>query len=196
MSVIVGIKHQGITYLGTDSQMTKGSVKKHYTHIDNRKIWRPDDVSHLLLGGVGILKGLNEVKHINGLIDPLTLRTDRIDTAYVFQHIIPRIVYRMEEHKLVENKDFNPKMQNEFLFANKGELYHLNYDGSIITIDDYAAIGSGSIEAIGSLLSTEGEDPVIRIKKAIKAAIEHDIYVDYPIFIMNTHDDTVIQIKQ
>lgn len=49
MSVIVGIKDQGITYLGTDSQMTKGSVKKHYTHIDNRKTRYPDRVSHLLL---------------------------------------------------------------------------------------------------------------------------------------------------
>lgn len=77
MSVIVGIREKGITYLGTDSQITKRSIKKHYTHIDNRKIWHPDAISHLLIGGVGVLKGLNVIKHINGLIDPLTLRTDR-----------------------------------------------------------------------------------------------------------------------
>jgi ATP-dependent protease HslVU (ClpYQ) peptidase subunit len=196
MSVIVGIKDQGITYLGADSQMTKGSVKKHYIHQDNRKVWHPDEVTHLLMGGVGVLKGINTIKNVNGLIDMHTLRKDRIDSAYVFHQLGTKIFYHMDEQRLLESKDYNPKMQNEFLFASKNQLYHLYNDGSVLTIDDYAAIGSGSIEAMGSLLSTEGEDPVQRITKAIKAAIDHDIYVDFPIFIMNTQDDTVIHINE
>lgn len=42
---------------------------------------------------------------------------------------------------------------------------------------------SESSEAIGSLLSTENDDPKIRIIKAIKASAANDIYVDYPIVL-------------
>ena len=56
----------------------------------------------------------------------------------------------------------------------------------MIEIDDYVAIGSGSQEAIGSLLSTEGQNPRKRIVKAIKASAASDIYVDYPIILTDT----------
>lgn len=56
-------------------------------------------------------------------------------------------------------------------------------------MDDFCAVGSGSCEALGSLLSSVNiEDPVERIKIAIKASAAHDIYVDYPIVISNTKD--------
>ena len=59
----------------------------------------------------------------------------------------------------------------------------------VIEIDDFCAIGSGSCEALGSLLSSANiDDPVERIKMAIKASAAHDIYVDYPIVISNTKD--------
>lgn len=55
-----------------------------------------------------------------------------------------------------------------------------------VFLNDYVAIGSGSSEAIGSLLSTEGEDPKTRIIKAIKASAANDISVDYPIILTDT----------
>ena len=57
-----------------------------------------------------------------------------------------------KEEKLIDSKEFKPTMTNNFLFANKGELYLISTDGSVLQVEDFAAIGSGSIEAIGSLL--------------------------------------------
>ena len=77
-------------------------------------------------------------------------------------------------------------MDSSFLFAYKDQLFMINSDGCVIEIDDYVAIGSGAQEAIGSLLSTEGQGARRRIVKAIKASAANDIYVDYPIILADT----------
>jgi ATP-dependent protease HslVU (ClpYQ) peptidase subunit len=196
MSVIVGVKEKDVIYIGADSQITKGGSKKSQISPNNRKVWHPDDIDSLLMGSVGLIRGINIIKTINGLIDQKTLSDHQIDYDYVINHVSSKLMEKMEEHKLIESKDFNPKMQNEFLFAYKDSLYLIGSEASVIQIDDYIAIGSGSIEAMGNLSSTEKEDPITRITKAIQAAIENDIYVDYPIIIMNTKDKNVIIIQE
>ena len=80
-------------------------------------------------------------------------------------------------------------MESKYLFAFKDKLFIIGFDGSVIEVDDYIAIGSGESESIGSLLTTNSdEDPETRIIKAIKASAAHDIYVDYPIVLSNTKD--------
>ena len=198
MSVIVGIIHEGVVYIGTDSQVTKGGTKKSNNHPNNRKIWHPDGRDQLLIGSAGLLKGINAIKSINGLIDQATLSQESLNYNYVVKNVARRIMDTMEEIKLIESKDYNPKMLNEFLFAYKNELFMIGSDGSVLQIDDFSAIGSGSVEAIGSLLSTINEDPKTRIIKAIEAAIQNDIYVGYPIIIMNTNNQNndIIQEKE
>lgn len=196
MSVIVGIIHDGVVYIGSDSQMTKGGTKKSYNHPNNRKIWHPDGREHLLMGSAGLLKGINVIKSINGLIDQRTLSEITLNYNYVVKNVARRIMDSMEEVKLIDSKDYNPKMLNEFLFANNDELYMIGTDGSVLQIDDFSAIGSGAIEAIGSLLSTEKDEPKTRIIRAIEAAIQNDIYVGYPIVIMNTKDQHVDIIQE
>ena len=195
MSVIVGIVHEGVVYIGSDSQVTKGGTKKNYLHANNRKVWHPDGRDHLLMGSAGLLKGINVVKSINGLIDQATLSEGTLNYNYVVKNVSKKIMDHMEEVKLIESKDYNPKMLNEFLFANKDELFMIGTDGAVLQIDDFTAIGSGAIEAIGSLLSTEKEEPRTRIIKAIEAAIQNDIYVGYPIVIMSTKDQHVDSIQ-
>ena len=196
MSVIVGIIHDGAVYLGADSQLTKGGTKKITKHPNNRKIWHPDGRNHLLVGSAGLLKGINVIKSINGIIDQRTLSENNLNYSYVVQSVARRIMDNMEEAKLLDSKDYIPKMQNEFLLANNDELFMIGSDGSVLQIDDFTAIGSGSVEAIGSLLSTEGQEPIIRIVKSIEAAIQNDIYVSYPIVIMNTKNDDVVVISE
>lgn len=188
MSVIVGIINEGVVYIGSDSQMTKGGTKKNHLHPNNRKVWHPDGRDHLLMGSAGLLKGINVITSINGLIDQATLSENTLNYNYVVKNVAKKIMDHMEDVKLIESKDYNPKMLNEFLFANKHELFMIGTDGSVLQIDDFTAIGSGAIEAIGSLLSTESEEPRTRIIKAIEAAIQNDLYVGYPIVIMNTKD--------
>ncbi|MBU1142082.1 MAG: hypothetical protein KKH92_00390 [Firmicutes bacterium] len=198
MSVIVGIIHKGVVYIGSDSQLTKGGTKKNYNHPNNRKIWHPDGREHLLMGSSGVLKGINTIKSINGIIDQKTLSENTLNYSFVVRNVARKIMESMEEVKLIDSKDYNPKMLNEFLFANNDELFMIGSDGSVLQIDDFTAIGSGAIESIGSLLSTESEEPRTRIIKAIEAAIQNDIYVGYPIVIMSTKNQSaeIIQGKE
>lgn len=191
MSVIVGIIDEDVVYIGADSQITSGGTKKNYHHPNNYKIWHPDERQELLIGSSGLIKGINTIKSINGLVDQKTLNEETLNYHYVIKEISKKIMDSMEEQKLIDSKEFKPTMTNNFLFANKGELYLISTDGSVLQVEDFAAIGSGSIEAIGSLLSSEKEPPKTRIIKAIEAAITHDIYVGYPIIIMNTKDMTI-----
>lgn len=191
MSVIVGIIDDGVVYLGADSQITSSGTKKSYRHPNNHKIWHPDEREHLLVGSSGVVRGINIIKTIDGLIDYQTLYEGPLNYRYVIKHISKKIMDTMEEAKLTDSKEYKPTMSNEFLFANNGELYLIGKDGSVLQVDDFAAIGSGSIEAIGSLLSTENEEPITRIIKAIEAAIQNDIYVGYPIVIMNTKNQNI-----
>lgn len=62
----------------------------------------------------------------------------------------------------------------------------IHNDGGVIEIDDFVVIGSGKNEGIGSLLSTENDEPRERIIKAIKSSVASDIYVDYPIILIAT----------
>ena len=77
-------------------------------------------------------------------------------------------------------------MDSSYLFAFKDQLFVINTDGCVLEVDDYVAIGSGSDQAIGSLLLTEDEEPELRKIKAIKASAATDIYVDYPIILVDT----------
>lgn len=186
MSVIVGIIHDGVVYLGSDSQITSGGTKKNYHHPNNYKVWHPDGRNHLLMGSSGLFKGINIIKSINGLVDQKTLYDGTLNHQYVIKNVSRKIMDNMEEAKLIDSKDFKPVMVNDFLFANNNEMFMIGIDGSVLQIEDFAAIGSGSIEAIGSLSSTEKEEPKVRIIKAIEAAIQNDIYVGYPIIMMNS----------
>jgi ATP-dependent protease HslVU (ClpYQ) peptidase subunit len=191
MSVIVGIVHEGGVYIGADSQITSGGTKKIYRHQNNYKVWHPDGIKDLLIGSSGLIKGINTIKTINGLIDQKTLFANGLDYEYVIKHLTKKIMDSMEDVKLIDSKDYKPTMPNEFLFANKDELYMISVDGAVIQIDDFGVIGSGTIEATGSLLATENFNPKRRIIKAIEVAIQNDIYVGYPIIIMNTLNDDI-----
>ena len=186
MSVVVGIIHDAVVYLGSDSQITSGGTKKNHHHPNNYKVWHPDGRNHLLMGSSGLFKGINIIKSINGLIDQKTLYDETLNYQYVVKNVSRKIMDNMEEAKLIDSKDFKPVMMNDFLFANNEEMFLIGIDGSGLQIVDFAAIGSGSIEAVGSLSSTEKEEPKVRIIKAIEAAIQNDIYVGYPIIMMNT----------
>ena len=145
MSVIVGIKQKGIVYIGADSQITKGGSKKSQLHPNNRKVWHPDEMDSLLMGSAGLVKGINLTKAINGLVDQKTLRENKIRFSLHYQsYIKKKLMEKMEENKLIDSKDFNPRMQNEYLFADRDNLFTISTDGSVMQIEDYIAIGSGS----------------------------------------------------
>lgn len=186
MSVVVAIKEGGAVYIGADSQVTKGGTRTTLNNPNNYKIWKVGGSENCLMGHVGNLRDSNVVRLMDGLIDDYDEFYKKVDYRFVVRRLVPGIIKTLREANFLKGDGFVDFMDSGFIFAYKDKLFSINTDCSVIEIDDYVALGSGAQEAIGSLLSTEGQTPQERIVKAIKASAVSDIYVDYPIILTNT----------
>ncbi len=189
MSVVVAIKKDGVVYLGSDSQVTRGGTRTSLTNPNNFKIWKVKGVDNCLMGHVGLLREACVIRVMENLVREIDVIHDEVNFEYVVTRIVPKIIDELKEFNYVEIEGKFKNMESKYLFAFKDKLFIIGYDASVIEVDDYVAMGSGESESIGSLLTTNNdEDPETRIIKAIKASAAHDIYVDYPIVLSNTKD--------
>ena len=189
MSVVVAIKKDGVVYLGSDSQVTRGGTRTSLTNPNNFKIWKVKGVDNCLMGHVGLLRDACVIRVMENLVREIDVIHDEVDFEYVVTRVVPKIIDELKEFNYIETEGKFKNMESKYLFAFKDKLFVIGFDGSVIEVDDYIAIGSGESESIGSLLTTNNdEDPETRIIKAIKASAAHDIYVDYPIVLSNTKD--------
>lgn len=176
--------------MSADSQVSCGGTRSTLSNPNNYKIWAVSDVDNCLMGSVGTLRANNIIKVASDLIPEIVDLKSNVDFRFVVRHFVPRLMDELDDYKVLgKAKDDAPNMAASFLLAYHDRLYSIDHYGSIIEVDDFCAVGSDSCEALGSLLSSASmEDPVERIKIAIKASAAHDIYVDYPIVISNTKD--------
>ena len=187
MSVVVAIKKDGKVYMGADSQVSKGGTRLSLTNPNNYKIWKVKGVENCLMGSVGNLRDACVVRVMRGLVREIDAIKDEVDFEYVVGRIVPMIREELIDYGYIKKDGVFEGFDSSFLFAYQDKLYYINSDASVIEIDDCIAIGSGSSEAIGSLLTSMNiEDSKERIIKAIKSSATHDIYVDYPIILSDT----------
>ena len=187
MSVVVAIKSEGKVYIGSDSQVTKGGTRTTLKNPNNYKIWKVDGSDNCLMAHVGNVRDANIVRLMRDVVDDYDEYCGRINYRFVVKYLVPEIIKNLKEAGFLKTSDgYLEFMDSSFLFAYKDQLFSINSDGCVIEVDDYVAIGSGAQEAIGSLLSTEGQKAKNRIVKAIKSSAASDIYVDYPIILTNT----------
>lgn len=196
MSVVVAIKKDGKVYMGADSQVTKGGTRLSLSNPNNYKIWKVRGTDNCLMASVGNLRDACVVRVMGGLVREIDAIKDEIDFEYVVCRIVPLIKEELKDYGYLKKDDVFNGFDSSYLFAYKDKLFFINSDGSVIEIDDCIAIGSGSTEAIGSLLTTSVEEnPNERIIKAIKSSATHDIYVDYPIVLIDTETNEFSIIK-
>ena len=186
MSVVVAIKENGKVTIGADSQCTRGGTRRTLSNPNNYKVWKVLDAENCLFAQVGLVREANIIRVARDLVPEMAQLKDRVDFSFVVKRLIPAMFEELEEYRALKKGDTPPEFDSSFLFAYKDKLFYISGNATVIEIDDYVAIGSGECEAIGSLLSTEGEKCEERIKKAIKASAASDIYVDYPIVIADT----------
>lgn len=188
MSVIVAIKENDKIYIGCDSQATKGGTRTTLKNKNNYKVWKVIGVDNCLMASVGALRDACVIRTMDNLITEYNIYKKQICYSFVVNRIIPDIIERLQDVHYLKKSDVFECMDSSYLFAYENKLYYIGCDGSVVEVDDCVAIGSGKNEAIGSLLTSIGQDPEERIIKAIKASATSDIYVDYPIIITDTEN--------
>ena len=188
MSVVVAIKENGKIYIGADSQVTKGGTRTTLKNENNYKVWRVYGAPHCLMAHVGNLRDANVVRLMRDLVTDYNIFREHISFDFVVKKVVPDIVSELTHYNYLKDGEKTDYLDSAFLFAFKDQLWMINNDKSVIEVDDYVAIGSGADQAVGSLLSTEGQSPKERIVKAIKSSAAADIYVDYPIILTDTEN--------
>lgn len=186
MSVVVAIKKDGKVYLGSDSQVTRGGTRSTLKNPNNYKIWKVIGPENCLMAHVGVVRDANIVRLMDYLVTEYDEYKGRINYEFVVKSVVPDIIKELRSYGYIKGDQYFESMDSRYLFAYRDQLYQINTDGCVLEIDDYVAIGSGEDQAIGSLLSTEHDNPRDRIIKAIKATAASDIYVDYPIILTDT----------
>ena len=186
MSVVVAIKSEERVYIGADSQVTKGGTRATLKNPNNYKVWKVQNADNCLMASVGSLRDANVVRLMDKLVTDYNIFKNHVDYEFVVKKIVPEIVDELREYGMIKDEKCIDFLDSSFVFAFQNQLFLISRDRSVIEVDDYVAIGSGEEQAIGSLLSTEGQKPKQRIIKAIKASAASDIYVDYPIVIIDT----------
>ena len=175
MSVVVAIKENGKIYIGADSQVTRGGTRTTLKNPNNYKVWKVLGADNCLMASVGDLRDANVVRLMDSLVTDYDVYRDCIGFDFVVKKVIPEIVGELAKYNLLKEPERIDMLNSSFLFAYKDKLWVINADRAVIEVEDYVAIGSGSDQAIGSLLSTEGENPKTRIIKAIKSSATSDI---------------------
>ena len=185
MSVVVAVKEGNKIYVGADSQVTCGSTRTTLANPNNYKIWKVGNTDHCLMAHVGMVRDANRVRLLDFISD-YDVYKDSINYRYVVENVVPAIVESLDNAKFIDKNKLENGIDSFFLFIYKDRIYSIGADLSVLEVNDYIAIGSGCNQALGSLLSTEGENTKERIIKAIKASAASDIYVDYPIVLIDS----------
>lgn len=194
MSVVIGIVDNECVVMASDSQITISGVKKTSKLKSNYKIWHPNEKKDILIGTAGDVREMNIAKYVDDLIDELKYLKNEIDMKYISKDLIKKLLTALKEANVISSKDNVLAMNNNYLVANQNKLYQISPNGAVIEIDKYTAIGSGGNEALASLKNSVGRSTIERIKLAMDASSNNDIYVDYPLIISktNTLDFSVI----
>ena len=188
MSVVVAVKENDKIYIGADSQVTRGGTRATLKNPNNYKIWKVIGAPNCLMGHVGNVRDANVIRIMDRLVTEYHIFKEYIDFEFVVAKIVPDILEELRKYRYIKDEKYFESIDSRFIFAFKDKLFLINYDGTVLEIDDYVAIGSGESQALGSLLTTEGQDPKTRIVTAIKASAATDIYVDYPIILVDTEN--------
>lgn len=191
MSVIIAIKDKKrhCIVCGCDSQVTCGNTKRKLTG-ESTKLWKHNELPFLIVGGVGSLRDIQLVQTNEDMFHEKALFMGGIDYRYMVNNFVDDLYKLMLDHNRIEILQTNipsPNMGSSFLVAFDDTAFEVGQDGSVIEIDDFLVLGSGTEVAIGVLSNNKDKEPKQRIIEAIKACAENTIYVNNDITIMDTN---------
>lgn len=197
MSVVVALKHKGVVYIGADSQVTS-DLKNIYSSPVNYKVKKIKGVENGIVGTVGRAIISNMIMTNDSLVSEKDLVDGYITYDFIVNNVVDKLLELQLKCGITKKDDIPYSLKFEALIAHRDKLFLLqSSDGGVVfEIENHCVIGSGTYEASGSLSSTEGQNPIERIQKAIVAAKNYDRNVDFPVIIMNTENDKVIHIKE
>ena len=188
MSLIVALKYNGVVYIGSDSLACYYDTKYYLTNMNNYRIFKVKGCDNMLMSLDGRIVEQN-VARCSYLIPETVAIKGEIDFEFMVNEFVPNLFNLFDERHILKCNDNQYECESDMLVAYKDSLFKIFTDGAVLEMDDFAAIGTGVDEALGSLITTEGIDnPKERVLLALKAGLRDKKRVAYPLIISNTSD--------
>lgn len=184
MSLVIAIKDGKRIVLGSDKQTSTAFNKEHSC----TKVWNVPDLDGAIMGGVGMARA-SQIIQFSPVIDKNLLATEGPTLDFMVSSLGPSIMATLEANGIVcdpKEGETCKMLPNSFIFAYKDKAWMIWNDLSVIEIDDYLAIGSGSDVAKGVLFATRDKNPFERIITAIDAAADMTLFVDDGVDLLAT----------
>lgn len=196
MSVVVAVKDgKGGVWMACDSQVTQYNTAQTLSNKNNYKIFRINNCNNAIMGVVGYLRDRDILYCADNLLDELAVIKDKIDYKYMVKTFVPNLFdIFINNRRLIKDNNKPYQLDDAFILAYKDKVFSIGGDGSVIEVDDYCAVGSGQFFSQGALNLYQNDRKQLAID-AVKSACQSDIFVNYPIILMNTRTNDVEIIK-
>lgn len=164
MTCIVAVSTGSAIHMGGDSAGVDSALA-----IQIRQEPKVFAKGKFLIGGSGSFRMLNLLRY--KFDPPPHDPDDQDDHEYMVSEFVERVRFVFQEHGYASKEDNVESMDGEFLVGYRGNIYVVCEDFQVGVISDgYAACGSGTEIALGSLFSTVGQPPRKRLAVALEAA--------------------------
>lgn len=184
MSVVVAIKHDGVIYMGADTQVST-KVNKFVEKKDiSKKILKVNGTTNTLIGVIGPGRNSSFIKSITGLIS----NDDKVDYEYVVRVFIPKLIKELIKCRFIDSSSPIKTIESDYILAHKDKLFLIENDLNVTEIEEFVVIGSGKEEAYNSMIGNNFVNPNEVIDKAITNSANYNLHVSRPIHLINTKD--------
>lgn len=168
MTCIAAIKHEGKVYMGSDSQVSCGSLKLN----GGCKVFIKGS---MIIGSSGFSRFEKILKHNFNIPEH---NNSLSDTEYLNSVFVDTLRELCDKKQYLKVLDSRSGISDTTLIGYNGEIYKMSCDFDVSTYNmDYFAVGSGDDFAMGSLFSTitrTDMEPEYKIEIAIGAACYFD----------------------
>jgi len=170
MTCVVALHHEGKVYLGADSSAVEnGGIS---TRIEP-KIFKK---GKFLMGYCNSFRFGQVVEYY---FNPPKSKSSNI-MEYMVCQFVPELISVTKYHDVEENT-------SSLIIAYEGKIFYIDSDWQVgWDTTDYHAIGSGADVAMGSLYSTEGQQPLERLRIALEASEKFSTTVSRPFNYMTS----------
>lgn len=195
MTCIIGMldRKNECVWIGGDSLGSNGYCKSTYSQP---KVFRNKMFENLIIGSTGTFRHIDLLKYSDKLFDELDkYKEKQFDHEYMVTKFIPNAVELFKNG--IIDKTGSDKGTN-FIVGIKDKLFEIQSDYSVLEPSlGFCSVGSGEDVAMGSLFTTKDMDMYIpdKIKLALEAAESCSCGVQRPFCIINTKNNTVIEVK-
>lgn len=198
MSVVLAVKDGDKILMAADSQFSRGGNKGLLLSPNMMKIWRPAGHKDVVMGIAGTFRDQNILSTRDTWYDTILDKAgESIDFRFVVREIVPEILNELATNGRVNSQEGTLMMESVVLFAKGDNCFRIDPDGAVYEFSydgEASAVGSGSDTAMAAynvLQDLEGMDIKEKLIRAVSQACQDDLYVNYPIIIMDTSSDKV-----